>query len=128
MLCVAVLGQGFRRAFFAHRRPCAFLVTDFYGDCFSPGGVDYITKMMSTALDRSDQLIYSVRHFWISRDSPVLTTGVVPNSAGYSGSEATGPRGLCRSTGGLVWSSLDCPSTRGDGGGVFPHVRRRGPC
>ena len=48
--------------------PCAFLVTDFYGACFSAGG----------------------------------------------------PRGLYRSTGGLVWSSLDCLTTRCDGGGVFP--------
>ena len=41
----------------------------------------------------------------------------LPNSAGYGGSEATGPRELYRSTGGLVWSSLDCLTTRGDGGG-----------
>ena len=43
--------------------PCAFLVTDFYGACFSAGGCRLHHK------DESVQLIYSVRHLWRSRVS-----------------------------------------------------------
>ena len=42
------------------------------------------------------------------------------NSAGSPrGSEAVTPRGSYRATGGLVWSSFDCLTTRGECGGVF---------